>query len=178
MDRSPSLEKFQAVCHEYYTCFVLSAEGMRSFVQGLPIDPVKYPDQKFFIGNTPPEEGAAQSVMSAAQAHSSAQKNGTFPDIIAKALIIRLYAEWDERYRHEIAKEFGVNAKKVLCDLMGDVRRVRNWIVHSKSVIQNDAEKIVVLPWSVTPKKELRVSVEMLQQLMDSINNMPVKIST
>ena len=175
---SPALSAFQALCHEYYTCYVFAADGMEKHVVTLPIDPQKYPNQKIYIGHTHPDEGNAQSVMSAAKAAAGAQRDGEFPDIIAKALLIRMYAEWDERYRHQIAEEFSVEPKCVRSDLVGDLRRVRHWIVHSKSVVGADVTKICVLPWKLVEGDALRVTSAMFREFVDCINSMQVKVGT
>jgi hypothetical protein len=175
---SAALSAFQVLCHEYYTCYVFAASGMEKVVATLPFDPEKYPNQKIYIGHTHPDEGMPQSSMSAAKAVSGAKRDGEFQDILCKALLIRIYAEWDERYRHQIAEEFSVDAKQVLSDLMGDLRRVRHWIVHSKSTIEQDASKILVLPWKLTSGNVLHVTSGMFRELADCINNMQVKFST
>jgi hypothetical protein len=175
---SPALSAFQALCHEYYTCYVFAADGMEKLVATLPFDPQKYPNQKIFIGHTHPNEGKPQSVMSAAKAVASAKRDGEFPDILAKALLVRIYAEWDERFRHEIAQEFSVDAKKVLSDLMGDIRRVRHWIVHGKSVVEADVSEIRVLPWKLSQGDTLHVTSAMFRELADRLNNMQVTINT
>jgi len=175
---SAALSAFQALCHEYYTCYVFAADGMEKHAATLPIDLQKYPNQRIYIGHTHPNEGNAQSVMSAAKAVESARRDGEFPDIIAKALLIRMYAEWNERYRPKIAEEFSVEAKDVRSDLMGDLRHVRNWIVHGKAVVGAEVTKICVLPWKLTEGSTLHVSSAMFREYADCINSMQVQIHT
>ena len=175
--RSTSLDAFQAMCHEYYTCFVFAAAGMEKFVQTFPLDPKRYPNQQIFIGNTPPNEGGAQSVMSASKAAENAKRDGAFSDILSKSLVVRIYAEWDERYRHDMADEFGVPAPQIRSDLMGDLRRVRHWIVHRKSVIDTDCTKIKVLPWKLAAGETLYLASVMFRELLNCINDMQVEIA-
>jgi hypothetical protein len=173
---SPALQAFQALCHEYYTCYVFASKGMENFAKTFPVDLVKYPNQQIYIGNTPPGKAPAQSAMSAAKAVASAQQDGEFQDTIGKALLIRIYAEWDERYRHEIAEEFSVAAKAVRCDLMGDLRRVRHWIVHGKSVVELDVAKIIVVPWKLAAGDAFLISFAMFREFANCINAMLVQI--
>lgn len=175
---SPGLSAFQALCHEYYTCYVFAADGMEKHVATLPIDLQKYPNQKIYIGHTHPNEDNAQSVISAAKAAASAKRDGDFSDIIAKALLIRMYAEWDERYRHQIAEEFTVEAKCVRSNLMGDLRHVRHWIVHGKSVVGASVTKICVLPWKLADGDALRVTSAMFREFADCVNSMQVEVDT
>ncbi len=173
---STALKAFQALCHEYYTCYVFASQGMEKFAKSFPLDPAKYPNQRIYIGNTAPGEGPAQSEMSAAKAVASAQRDGEFQDTIGKALLIRIYAEWDELYRHQMAEEFSVAAKAVRCDLMGDLRRVRHWIVHSKSIVETDVSKVVVLPWKLPAGDAFRITSAMFREFANCINAMQVQI--
>jgi hypothetical protein len=174
---SAALKAFQSLCHEYYTCYVFASAGMEKHVDGLPFDPAKYPNQQIYIGHTDPEKGKPQSVMSAAKAAANAKRDGEFQDILGKALMIRIYHEWDERFRHEMAKEFSVEANKVTCDLMGDLRRVRHWIVHNKSIIGPNVIKMRILPWKLKEGGLLHVTSAMFREFADCINNMQVRVN-
>jgi hypothetical protein len=173
-----TLVSFQTMCHEYYTCYVFASDGMEKLTATIPLDSEKYPDQRIFIGNTPPDQGKAQSVMSAAKAVANAKRDGEFQDILGKSLLIRIYAEWDERYRAQIGQEFGVSAREVQADLMGDLRRIRHWIVHSKSLIGKDAPKVAVLPWQLEVGRDLHVTSAMFRELADCLNTMTVRVAT
>jgi len=152
---------------------------MQNFVKRIPLDPQKYPNQRLSIGHADPDEGVPpQSVMSASKAVASAQRDGLFPDILAKALLIRLYAEWDERYRRDIGIEFGVKTSNVTAELMGELRIIRNWIVHKKSIVGTDASKIRVLPWKLKAGSEMQISSAMFRELVDCINTMRVEIAS
>lgn len=176
MSESSALLAFQAKCHEYYTCFALASSGMVHAVSSIQLDPVTYPNQKLFIGHSHPDEGPAQSVMPAEKAVRATQRDGEFQDVIGKALITLLYAEWDEYYRHQMASEFGVSAKDVASDLMGDLRLVRHWVVHCKSVVQSNVKKIKVLPWALHAGDRMHITSGMFRQLADCFNSMQVQI--
>ncbi|HEY8876494.1 MAG TPA: hypothetical protein VIN03_02950 [Roseateles sp.] len=149
---------------------------MEKVVSSLPFDPAQYPDQRLFIGNSPPDKGPAQAVMPAAKAVQAAKRDGDFQDILGKSLITLIYAEWDEYYRHRIAAEFAVTAKDVASDLMGDLRLVRNWVIHNKSVVQSNAKNLKVLPWSIQVDDRLHITADMFRQLADCFNGMRVQI--
>ena len=64
------------------------------------------------------------------------EEGGEFENQHAKAFIVLIYHLWDEKYRPAIGKLLSVDPKEqVLCDLMGDVRLVRNLIIHNDSVV-------------------------------------------
>jgi len=176
MSESAALDAFQSSCHELYTCFVFASDGMEKLSQTLPVDESKYPNQKLYIGNMDRGQGPAQSVMSAKKAIESARRDGEFQDMLAKSLLVRLYAEWEEFHRSQIAHEYGVPNDHVLCGLMGELRRVRNWIVHNRSIVKRDVSRISVLPWVLKEGVEMKVSSQMMREFMTCANNMKVDL--
>lgn len=175
--KSKALEAFQSVCHEYYTCYAFACLGMQQVASSMKLEPDKYPNQRLFVSHRSPDAGHAQSVMNAAKAVQYSQRDGLFPDALAKAFITRMYADWDELYRHEIAREFSAAASWVKADLMGDLRRVRHWIVHGKSRVESDLGKILVLPWQLKDGVELHITSVMFRELADCLNCMQAHIS-
>jgi len=91
-------------------------------------------------------------------------------------LIVRIYSDWDEKFRAAIGLEYGVGAKAVSCDLMGDVRHVRNWIIHKKSVVPPCAKPLKILPWELAPRDALVLTKDRFEQLMIELNRMVVGI--
>jgi len=97
------------------------------------------------------------------------EKDGEYADRIAKAMFVTLYAEWDERFRKMIATECGVAAKQIKSDLMGDVRLVRHWIVHNKSVVNKKRHDLKVLPWQFDAG-ELKITADRFAAFMVLVN--------
>ena len=99
------------------------------------------PNQSLFIGTGHPDKGNVHSEVQMAEAVKNSQKDGPFSDAVAKSLLVSIYSEWDELFRHRFAAEVGAKAEDVSCDLMGDLRWVRHWIVHNKYRIDNNCSK-------------------------------------
>ena len=60
--------------------------------------------------------------------------------------VILIYAFWESRYRASIAAALGIRSGDLNLPIMGDLRRLRNDIVHRGAVIQREtAEKLEVL---------------------------------
>jgi hypothetical protein len=89
-----------------------------------------------FIGSGHPDEDKTHSRILLRDAIQFSEQDGVFADTLAKAIIISIYTEWDETYRQKIAAEIGVKAKDIACDLMGDLRIVRHWVIHNKSFVE------------------------------------------
>lgn len=176
MNKSIELSKFQERCHQYFTCFTFASMGLQSIADNLRPGIVEGLDQNFLIGSGHPDQGKAHSKVKLKDAVISSGKDGLFSDTIAKSIIVAVYSEWDVVYRPAIAREVGSQANDLASDLMGDLRLVRHWIIHNKSVVDKNCSKIKELSWRLRQDQELKVTGEMFSDLIDSINVMAVTV--
>jgi len=100
-------------------------------------------------------------------------KDGLFSQIIAHGIIVLIYELWNGEYRSKIAKEIKCNTNDVMCDAIGDLGYIRNWIVHDGAVADNKVNKLVVLKW---PKEEGQfiAKTEEMKDIQLAINTMTV----
>ncbi len=176
MKTSSSLADFQNRCQELFTCFTFAALGLKQIAEGFRPRLTGDPNQKLYIGSGHPDEGLAHSQMKMPVIVAHSEKNGAFTDILAKALIVLMYAEWDEMFRHNMARELDVKAGVLKSDLMGDLRHVRHWVVHNKSRVDAKYKSMKILTWPLAEGEVLNISEEMLANLMDHINGMMVRV--
>ncbi len=59
----------------------------------------------------------------------------------ARAIIVFLFTYWEDEIRPRLAKAKGIDLKEIRSDIMGDMRVLRNVILHSKSVLRSDKHK-------------------------------------
>jgi len=165
---------FQLSCQRYYICYCFAANGVE---HGADKFGMLKPDRSktLFVGTGHPDDGKWHGRINIGEYLDSSKKNGVFSDAIAKAFVCAIYSSWDEYYRHAIATEVGVKQKQVRSDLMGDLRHVRNCIVHKKSVVTDEPGKIKELSWPLIPGP-LIVTDEMFRDLLDQINRMVVEV--
>jgi hypothetical protein len=173
---SQSLTTFRDLCHQYYTCYTAATIGFEQFATQLQPLLTGDPNQSLFVGNGHPDKGQVKSRIPMRVAVAYLRKDGEFTDRIAKAILVTIYAEGDERYRPMMASEFGIPTKQIKSDLMGDVRHVRNWIVHNKSIVDEKRHSLKILQWQVE-EGELKINRAMFAVLMDMINQMLVTIN-
>ena len=77
-------------------------------------------------------------------------------------------------------KGLSIHLNQVQCTLMGDLRHIRNVIIHEDAVIPQDfSDKLELLPqiWSLEPG-ELRITEQMVHSLMEQINALRIQIDT
>jgi hypothetical protein len=64
----------------------------------------------------------------------------------AQLLIVLIFAFWESRYRASIASALGTDPENLKVPILGDLRRLRNDIVHCQGIVQKDtASKLQVL---------------------------------
>jgi hypothetical protein len=56
----------------------------------------------------------------------------------ARAIVVFLFTYWEDEIRPRLAKAKAVPIQEVRCDAMGDLRVLRNVILHAKSVMRSD----------------------------------------
>jgi len=143
-------ESFIASCQKQYFAFVAATTGLAIFHKELDNS---FKDATIRGIDTSQGEAALLSVfgtkiakMDAQQARKSSEPGGTFEDLHAKAFIVLVYSLWDENSRKQIAdklpakirtEEENDRVKRVKSNLMGDIRYIRNHIVHPRAKIGN-----------------------------------------
>ena len=180
------LDEYRDVCQMQYIAFngvcngrTLAYERFKS-----SFDPANM-DNTFFVGTAFP--GSKQSPGASTIASTKIgdllkglAEGGEIENQHAKAFVVLIYHLWDEKYRPAIGSLLSVDpTKQVLCDLMGDVRLVRNLIIHSDSVVpQRFVHRLTMLQeiWNLQPG-ELKLTEKMIHSLMEQINAIRVNIA-
>ena len=75
--------------------------------------------------------------------------------------------------------QFGVAKDTILCDLMGEIRHVRTWIVHDNSFAPDEWRlkcPMLAQLWEFDPG-ELAITDKRLHSLMEQINALRVKVA-
>lgn len=173
---SRAITDFQQSCQNYFVCYSFAGSGLEKHAKTLA-SIAEEREKTLWVGTGHPDKGHWHAQMKIGDAIESSQENGVFADKIAKSFITAMYSEWGEFYRHRLAEEAGVNAEDLKCDLMGDMRVIRNCIVHNKSQLADKHTKLKQLDWTLTPG-ELTVSKAMFSTLIDQINQMEVRQET
>ena len=103
---------------------------------------------------------------------------GEFENQHAKAFIVFVYHVWDDYYRSRIARALGLKKQFVWCSLMGNLRRVRNAVIHGSSIVNEHlVSQLAILThiWDLRPG-ELRLDDSMLYSMMEQLNALRVVV--
>ncbi|MGC6525221.1 MAG: hypothetical protein ACON30_02955 [Flavobacteriaceae bacterium] len=114
---------------------------------------------------TPPDFKNALHVATAKQVIERTQPNGKNSFIVARMVIVFIYQYWEDHYREIFAQNLGMTNKSELkIDSLGDIRNLRNCIIHNNSISTKDVEKNKLFKWF---KKDELVNIipEQLNQI-------------
>lgn len=104
-------------------------------------------------------------------------EGGEFENLRNQALLVMIYHRWDEVYRLRISRAFEVRKNEVHCVLMGDIRLVRNVIVHENAVVTGELGcRFLERIWSPVALGQLRISDAMIHALMEQLNAIQVEV--
>lgn len=74
------------------------------------------------------------------------EEDGFFKQRLADSIIIYLFHLWEEKYREKLILPNGKSAAQN-SDLMGDLRLIRNCIIHNKRIGNESIERCKILHW-------------------------------
>lgn len=168
----PILAEFQRALQAHYTCYIMATMGMNS---ARAVYANAAPSNRVFIGPRDPSKHRATASMSQLELHSKMKPDGEFSDVLAKALLVEIYSEWEEYFRPRFATAIGTEKNMVRCDLLGDLRQIRNCIVHDRSTLETKHTKLTALRWSLKPGP-LLVTKDMFSTFVDQANDLEVTV--
>ena len=181
------LKEFRTDCQKQYLAFSRMVNGRHlAYEQFRSIIKPEDMDKPFSEGSVLPgsEQSPGKSViaeMSQGELLEGLKEGGEFENQHGKALLILIYHRWCEHFRKRIADAMSVPIDQVECDLMGDIRLVRNMIIHENSVISHGfSTKLKLLPeikhWNLEPGA-LTITEKMVHSLMEQINAIQVRVT-
>lgn len=179
-----TVQEFVSATRRYYIAFFTAIHGIRQFVERYGnIFVPEHADKTLFIGSGPPDTPQSPGISTLGQIRQgelmeSLAIGGTFEDYHSKALIVTIFHLWDEYFRPRLATQLNVKSNQVRCALMGDMRHVRNWIIHQQSVVPVDhTAKLPFIKqiWHLEPG-QLLITSKMIDTLMEQANALRVVI--
>ena len=168
----PLLAEFQTVCRKHFACYTMATMSMDSARK--PYASAS-PANRIFIGPSDPSSARATATMSLLDLHEKMKPDGDFADVLAKALLVEIYSDWDEYFRPQFATAVGADKNKVQCELLGDLRHIRNCIVHDRSVLAAKHTRLSRLRWNLAPGM-LQITQGMFSTFVEQANDIEVVV--
>lgn len=166
------LIKFKRVTHAVYTAYSMSNLGMQRIADELKGMKEMNPEGLFQIGSSYLKRKAVSEIKTK-DALIGLEKNGPFSQLVAFGMITWIFAMWEEEYRKKIADELNVQKNDILCDIMGDLRFFRNWIVHNNGIANKDVKKLISLNW-LKEGDPIIITTNEMGNIQEAINTMQV----
>ena len=134
-------------------------------------------DKKISVGTGPPDSpqlpgSSTIATMTQGEFLEGLKPGGEFENQHAKALIVLIYHLWDEKYRRRLSQIFSLPLRNIRCSLMGDIRQVRNLIIHEDSMVPpNFPRRLELLPeiWNFEVGN-LKITAKMVHSFMEQLN--------
>lgn len=96
--------------------------------------------------------------------------NGINYKQLSFSVIVFLFTYWDDEIRPRLAVARGVSPNEIMCDIMGDLRCIRNSILHSKGVFKDEwHKKLKVLKDCFAVNEPIVISYELMHQIFVKI---------
>ena len=179
------LEEFRSNCHKQSIIFDIASIGKHQWLNDRKHILEKSKDNKISFGSNVPNAyqspgKSTTSEMPIKHLLENLKPGGEFENQLAKMLIVFIYHLWEENFRDKIADSLSISKNLVECDLMGDIRKVRNSIIHKDSVVSQKLLsdlKILSQIWDLE-LGNLLISADMVSSLMEQINALRVTIKS
>ncbi|RDB06537.1 hypothetical protein [Runella aurantiaca] len=101
---------------------------------------------------------------------SRMSKGGKNYNFVGNTFIISVYAFWEDHYRQKIASSMGKKKNELKEPIMGDIRLIRNSLVHHKAIALKEIEECEVLQ-IFKEGDTICFSDEQIFEIVEHINN-------
>jgi len=174
------LEEFRAECQRMYFAFNGTLNGRRAArrkYEGI----LTNRDALISAGGGRPdgEQIPRQSTMAEltqGELVALLVEGGDFEDRQNKAFLVMVYGRWEEWYRDRIAKALDLKEDHVRSTLMGEVRELRNLILHKNAMIPTGFScPFLSQIWGDIETGCLVVTDQMIYALMEQLNAIRVE---
>ena len=177
------MERFSSDCQMmlvWFSAVLGSQQAMRNHFAE-----IAQHDEPFTINSYRPD-GRPESVLAsvpAADVVAAFEEAGEFERLYARAFVVFVYQTWEHAIRPRLAAALRVaNVNDVWSDLMGELRCLRNWLIHP--IANSDAEaeffaKAPGLQRALGMKRgDPNLTAANVAVLMQFLNNMQVDVSS
>jgi hypothetical protein len=78
---------------------------------------------------------------------SRIQKNGPSYYQIAQLCLSQIYQYWEDHYREQVAESLNLGKNEIKVDIFGDLRLIRNSIIHNRGYAMSEIVKCKKITW-------------------------------
>jgi len=163
----------------YLDCITGFRELEKSFIKGqeevrkmlnLPTEEID--KRSFSYGKGDPNKPESSTLHQTTQGElkERIKKEGKDYYDIAMACLVFIYQYWEDYYRQEIAKENDVEKGDILWDIMGDIRFLRESIIHHQGAAKKDVCKCKILK-GFAPDEKIFINEQRFEEIVNRIKD-------
>jgi hypothetical protein len=118
------------------------------------------------------ENGSVRSAATITQGEwkSKIGKDGTNIRIIGNMCLVMIYQYWEDKYRDEIAASKDITKDELSSDLFGDIRHLRNSIIHNNGRAISEVSRCKILKW-FKKDDEVVIDAAKMDYLIELVRN-------
>jgi hypothetical protein len=75
------------------------------------------------------------------------EERGPNRAFLGRSILVTIFSYWEDHYRQQLATNLGCEKNDVSGDIWGDMRWLRQAIIHHRSIATRDVEKCKILRW-------------------------------
>ncbi|WP_213279338.1 hypothetical protein [Chryseobacterium indologenes] len=154
------IKEFKQIIHDTYGMYHDAYSGYRLMYQnviamqskalsitGLSIDELD--QSSWMYGEGEPPEGTFQSLHTVSQGELKERllPEGQNHIILGHVVITQIYQYWNDKYRGEIETALSMKKNDLKANVFGDIRLMRNSIVHHRAISLKEIEKCKIFQW-------------------------------
>jgi len=193
MSKSDLTREYLAIVDSVHGCYLDAITGFYALVDeydtarakmlaSRPHVPAKaFDEAEFIYGTDHPRRPSSRVVHACTQGEyrSRNDEGGRNHVVMGQVCLVQIFGFWDDCYRAKLAACCGKQKNDLKLDIMGDLRLLRNSIVHHRGVALKDAERCVILKWfkegdkiSLTPDKFEQIVMHVRNDLPPYIDSL------
>ena len=177
----PKLQEFAETVYEitglYYSCYSGFSQnhqalekGQQYFINSLGNTIENMDKVPLSYGSGPFEAGVKPLYQTTQGQYKVDNKiDGQHHISIGNMAICQIYSYWEDFYRDQIALELGVTKPNLLYNIFGDLRHLRNSIVHHRAVALDNVTRCKLTTWFKEGDK-ISINKERFEFIIRKIN--------
>ena len=126
------------------------------------------PSARIFYGDPNDQTTRSSHVAPISEVISRNTKTGNNFRFIGNMCLISIYQYWEDNYRTKIARLFQKDKNDLKEPIMGDIRLIRNSIVHHNAIAKKDVENCTLLRY-YTEGDEIFITKDQFNEIVNHV---------
>ncbi|ASO04597.1 hypothetical protein [Arenibacter algicola] len=145
------LDRFNNEIKNLYTIYKFNVYGLYLIKQKWQESLITKPDLNQFVLRD--DNFKYELSVSKQEFENDIQEDGQYFTKLSGVFLVSLYQLWEDKYRDEIARHRKIKKNGVMNDLFGEIRKIRQAIVHNNFGYTSELNKLKILDFVINGNK-------------------------